>query len=453
MAKRSAKPTAVLAVCIYRYLEPSTMVCIENVVATGRYALLRYYNDALICRARSMAASEFLRSCKQDVMAFVDADMVFTVEDLDCIVALAREKQCVAGGGYPIRRAQEGWPAVRLLDGDKQELAFGPGQGPRLVRYVGTGFIAIHRKVLERLAKDQPFCSGAVTSGFWPMFQPFPLQHPNGEWEYLGEDWSFGERVFQAGLECWMDMSLDIGHMGSYQYRLPDVAQRLDNDDERSLVLRDLAGYWGKTLPEAVVVLENGENPQAVLAEEWRKRDPKTPEEVDQFYRETEGYLKDLVVWNVSPQFWHEITVLLRVRGKVADFGGGIGSLALALARRGVEVSYVDLPSPQRAFAEWRFNCHKEWAPNISVHTSLEELSGLDVIVSNDTLEHLHPDTLPLYAKQMFDALRPGGQMRAVNRFGDHPGQPMHYDSAELYMEAMKGAGFEGGPTVWVKPA
>ena len=43
--------------------------------------------------------------------------------------------------------------------------------------------------------------------------------------------------------------------------------------------------------------------------------------------------------------------------------------------------------------------------------------------------------------------------MRAVNRFGNHEGQPMHYDSAELYMEAMKGAGFEGGPTVWVKPA
>ena len=454
MAKRSAKPTALLAVCIYRYLEPSTMVCIEKAVATGRYVLLRYYNDALICRARSMAASDFLRQYRKlDVLVFVDADMVFTPEDLDRVVALARQKKAVAGGGYPIRRAQEGWPAVRLLDGDAEPLTFGPEQPPRKVRYAGTGFLAIHRRVLEKLVKAQPFCTASVTTGFWPIFQPFPFQHPNGEWEYLGEDWAFSQRVYQAGLECWMDMSLDIGHMGSYQYRLADVAQRLDNDDERKLVLRDLAAYWEKPLAEVILTLQNSENPNETIAKAWRERVPETPEEVDQFYGGQEAYIADLVLWNTSPQFWHDITVLLRCRGRVADFGGGIGSLALALARRGAKVFYVDLPSPQRSFAEWRFKQHAGWAGEIGVHTSLGELEKLDVIVSNDTMEHLHPETLPLYAKQMFDALRPGGQVRAVNRFGNHAGQPMHYDSGDMFMEAMKGAGFEGGPVVWAKPA
>jgi len=385
-------------------------------------------------------------------MVFVDADMVFTPDDLERVVALAREKKAVAGGGYPIRRAQEGWPAVRLLDGDEAPLAFGPEQPPRLVRYAGTGFLAIHRKAIERLILDQPFCTAAVTTGFWPIFQPLPFQHPNGEWEYFGEDWAFGERCYQAGIECWMDMSLDIGHMGTYQYRLADVAQRLDNDDERKLVLRDLADYWQKPLAQLILDLQNAENPNDTIAQEWRERKPETPEEVDQFYREQQAYIADLVLWNTSPQFWHDVTVLLRCRGRVADFGGGIGSLALSLARRGAKVAYVDLPSPQRDFAEWRFKRHEDWAKGITVHTSLEELEGLDVIVSNDTMEHLHPDTLPMFAKQMFDALRPGGQVRAVNRFGDHAAQPMHYNSGEQYVAAMKEAGFEGGPVIWAKP-
>lgn len=453
MAEQTAKPSALIAACVYRYMEPRTLMCLEAALKTGRYALLRYFNDAQVDRARSMALSDFLRLYKTtDVMIFVDGDMMFSVDQMDRVVELAREKKSIAGGAYPVRRKHESWPACRSLEGDGA-LTFGPDKPPHRMLYVGTGFMAVHRSVLETLSKTLPFCTIAMDQGFWPFCRPFEIQHPNGEWEYLPDDWAFCERVYEAGHECWLDMASDIGHLGQYEYHLGDAAQSMKNPEERRLVYEDLAEYWGLTVPEMMVRLQNGGSPQEVLAEAWRECAPKTPEEVERFYREQDGYIPDLVLWNVSEQFWQDVQVPLRCRGRVADFGGGIGSLALALATRGATVFYVDLPSPQRTFAEWRFKRHENEHGKVSIHTSLTELQNMDTVVSTDTMEHLHPDTLPLYTKQMYDALRPGGQARIISRFGRHESHPMHYDCYEQYMEAMVGAGFEGGPGVWAKPA
>jgi len=186
------------------------------------------------------------------------------------------------------------------------------------------------------------------------------------------------------------------------------------------------------------------------LADEWRRRNPQTPTEVDQYYREQEAYIADLAWFNLQPSYWVQNQPLLCVRGYVADFGGGIGSLALALAWMGCKVAYVDLVSPQREFAEWRFKRHD--LP-ITVHESLIELHDLDAIVSTDTIEHLHPAVLPTIARQMWDALKIKGEVRTISKFGANDIWPMHYDSEELFEKAMKDVGFTGGPVIWMKNA
>lgn len=212
-------------------------------------------------------------------------------------------------------------------------------------------------------------------------------------------------------------------------------------------VLDDYAEYRG--VPDAVAHLNRaaircgGGAPvtiyQHALIQEWNRRNPQTAADVDAFYKEQEAYVEDLVCFNVQTWYWRDIESVLRKWGRVADFGGGIGSLAMVWAWQGNEVHYIDLPSPQRTFAEWRFKRHE--LP-ISVHDSLEGLRDLDVIASIDTIEHLHPDTYMDVARQMRQALKHGGQLLILAKFGTDERWPMHYDSREPFYEALREAGF-----------
>jgi len=178
---------------------------------------------------------------------------------------------------------------------------------------------------------------------------------------------------------------------------------------------------------------------QYALAQEWNRRNPQTAADVDAFYKEQEAYVEDITWLNAQPWYWSDIERTLHKWGKVADFGGGIGSLAMVLAWLGNEVHYIDLPSPQRAFAEWRFKRHE--LP-ISVHDSLEGLRDLDAITSIDTIEHLHPDIYLEVTRQMRRALKRGGQLLILAKFGSDKRWPMHYDSRELFYAALREAGF-----------
>src|SRR5262245_66350158 len=58
--------------------------------------------DALIDRARSIAASEWLRNVKDsDVMIMTDDDFWFTKEGLDALVEVCRDVKGIVAGGKP----------------------------------------------------------------------------------------------------------------------------------------------------------------------------------------------------------------------------------------------------------------------------------------------------------------------------------------------------------------
>ena len=115
-----------------------------------------------------------------------------------------------------------------------------------------------------------------------------------------------------------------------------------------------------------------------------------------------------------------------------------------------VATHHDETNSDRQPLAEWRFKRHE--LP-IGAYTSLTELHALDAIVSTDTVEHLHPDILPEIARQMWDALIPGGEVRTINKFGKSDIWPMHYESETLFTKAMAQAGFFGGPVIWRKDA
>lgn len=443
------EPEVIVAFCAWRGLEMETHRSTRPVEASDRYKVIYNWNDSLIPRSRSVAASAFLRKFKDaQVLFFIDSDIEFTMEHLNKVADLAIEKKSIAGGVYPVRRQMEPWPAIRTLP-STGDILFGPGGSPMKVAYVSTGFMAIHRSVLEDMAKILPWCVRGPGDGIWPFFTCGSYKHDNGDWEYLSEDWMFCQWALNTGRNVWMDSSVCVGHIGTFVYRMEDAAGFGSCEQDRFMVVEDLADYMGKEPMElAGSLLKNPAKKQ--LADAWEKASPQTSEEVDTYYKSQESYIYDLAWFNVRPTYWTQVRPLLKLGGRVADFGGGIGSLAMALGRRGCEVAYIDLPSPQRTFAEWRFAKHDYL---ISVHDSLDSVGEADSIVSTDTIEHIHPDVLPDIAEKMFKALRSGGQAYTINKFSDSGSEPQHFTDADKFKNAMHEAGFEGGPMIWTKPA
>ena len=164
------------------------------------------------------------------------------------------------------------------------------------------------------------------------------------------------------------------------------------------------------------------------------------PKHAEMFYEDTvgTGHLLELAAWHLSSADYIADTLRLQqqfAHGDVLDFGGGIGTHALAAAGLSDvrHVWFVDLNPQNRAFVAQRAAA-LGLADRLSVHRDLDSLpsQSFDTVVCLDVLEHL-PDP----ADQLMEfhrRLRAGG--RAVLNwyfFKGHEGEyPFHFDDPEL---------------------
>ena len=180
--------------------------------------------DALIERARGISATYFLRETDCDVHLSIDSDIVgFTVEDTLKLCELAAEYGIV-GGSYVCRSASRTFPATHYKADVRVEHAF--DHTPVAVKWCATGFLAVHRRVFEVLARDLPLLHRSQPWAFHNFYGPFEYEDDDtGEPILLSEDYAFCERARRAGFESYIDPAVRVGHLGSYIYRLEDTAQ------------------------------------------------------------------------------------------------------------------------------------------------------------------------------------------------------------------------------------
>ena len=165
-----------------------------------------------------------------------------------------------------------------------------------------------------------------------------------------------------------------------------------------------------------------------------------TKDDAGNFYEEEVGdaHLIDLASWHLNSSNYIADTLRLQEKfahGKVLDFGGGIGTHALAASfLSNVEhVWFVDLNPQNRSFVEQRAR-QLGIEDQISVHRDLESTSNVifDSVICLDVLEHLPDPSKQL--KIFLEKLSPDG-IALMNWYfykGKNGEYPFHFDDPDM---------------------
>jgi len=171
----------ILYTCAYLDVMSKTITSVEKLHKTDHtFDWWFVTGDALIARARSVAAYRFLTRSDAPYMIFLDADIVFEPEDVTKILDELKSGKDVIAGLY----AMQGGNQIAICDWEDQQV---PLTGEVLdVRYASTGFMGISRRILEKISKDMPLLQKDDWMTCYPFFETRVY-----DGFFLSEDWDF----------------------------------------------------------------------------------------------------------------------------------------------------------------------------------------------------------------------------------------------------------------------
>ena len=139
-------------------------------------------------------------------------------------------------------------------------------------------------------------------------------------------------------------------------------------------------------------------------------------------------------------------------RGSALDFGCGVGRLTQALAPWFDRVVGVDL-SPEMigtATALNRFPDRASYVWNEAPHLEVLGDGGFDFVYTSLVLQHVSPDVMPAYLKELVRVLEPAGilvfQLPSHQRTAQDPSSPAAPMPDDAYRAALSVAGLPGVP-------
>jgi hypothetical protein len=189
--------------------------------------------DALITRARANLMTMFLDDPTATHFLFVDADIGF---EPDQVFRLIESGTDVVAGVYPIKRVN--WEKVkRAIENKRPKLASASldyvleindpdhvavVNGFTRVRYAGTGFLMIRRRVFEQMCAHPDYASlqffrehsHDALAGSPNRFALFECMIDPKTGTYLSEDFAFCKRWTDIGGEIWADLQSELDHVG-----------------------------------------------------------------------------------------------------------------------------------------------------------------------------------------------------------------------------------------------
>jgi NDP-sugar pyrophosphorylase family protein len=144
---------------------------------------------------------------------FVDSDVVINTDAVTRILALATDKDVVAGS-YPRRSKDAKFFLDFYLDDDGQ-LEFDE-HGLMRVESVSTGFMLIRRHVIEHMIEKHPEWQYKGDGDGEIEHALFDFMILDGQ--YIGEDYAFCLRARTDGFKIYLDPMISLPHIGSEEF-------------------------------------------------------------------------------------------------------------------------------------------------------------------------------------------------------------------------------------------
>lgn len=129
------------------------------------------------------------------------------------------------------------------------------------------------------------------------------------------------------------------------------------------------------------------------LAEEWNSSARTTQDNIECFYKTTDLYIYNLMLWQESgqrPDYVQQVQKIINDFNikTILDFGCGIGTDGLALASQNYEVLFYDINHKCIEYVRWRL---KQRNLNCGVYSEIPpDLTDLDILWIMDVVEHLY---------------------------------------------------------------
>ena len=219
-------PSKCVVLCpVAKSLEPETEAALQTLVAAG-YPVKLLKSGSQVDLVRSALASQHLPDGYDETL-WIDSDVVFTLADVERL----RSHDLPFVAGLYVKKDRDEF-ACQFRPGP---INFGKDGGLHEVHGCGMGFTLIRAEVFRKVKEvcGLPDCGGGYDPSFkiTPWFIPMVTKNEaTGEYTYLSEDYSFTERVKQAGYTIMADTTLKIGHVHRHVRTWDDIIQKPSYD-------------------------------------------------------------------------------------------------------------------------------------------------------------------------------------------------------------------------------
>jgi 2-polyprenyl-3-methyl-5-hydroxy-6-metoxy-1,4-benzoquinol methylase len=161
----------------------------------------------------------------------------------------------------------------------------------------------------------------------------------------------------------------------------------------------------------------------------WKIMNPTSPDEILKFYEVVPWYIFDIARTHMLRSYRRlEKRIIEECRGKILNYGGGIGDLSVKLAMRGHDVTHLDVPGKTLEFAKYYFNKKRLNIKIIVVNEINVSLPDYyDTIICLEVIEHV-PNPKDIL-QELANKLRKNGRLiiTQLDCKGSDESNPMHF--------------------------
>jgi hypothetical protein len=222
--------------------EPFVMSLLQTCMAFKEIGLkfgVSTISDSLISRSRNQLVAKFMANENFTHLLFIDVDLGFNYED---VLKLFWHNKDIVTGAYPIKDilwdkvislAKSDCPKDKIAEKSTRFVVNAARNSNNEIRVengalsiwdAGTGFMLIKREAFQKLFDAYPELkykddTGAIKGDEKNYTYALFNSYVDEDGRFLSEDYGFGRYWQKIGGEVWVDPSIELTHLGRFEYK------------------------------------------------------------------------------------------------------------------------------------------------------------------------------------------------------------------------------------------